>query len=336
VFDRKRNTRPKFTTYKIHQYSTWTGNHPNLPLFSDSVSFTSKEYNYFYTGQNTDVIDFKINFDTTYYNGILAFTSAIGAYAVSNSTDQIRLQAGADDFIKPGLRLNPAIFVANFPALGAIPNVTPLRYKMLVGDQNVTTGINVARPEAQVAADVIKSLYTSMTGDMVSLNMTIVGDPTLIKQDDWLYVPSPTSSTNYNDWEISQAEFASRFGHIRTDTGEVVVRVRINSPIDADLDITNRGLAYPEPAYSPSLFSGQYKIVRINNKFSGGKFEQVLDLVRYINSDYVTAINAARESVRSRDAVNTGQRNDQSSVPTNDTQSGPAGYAIDESGRGLI
>jgi hypothetical protein len=56
-----------------------------------------------------------------------------------------------------------------------------------------------------------------------------------------------------------------------------------------DADLTGQGLAYWQGgASSPtkSLFSGQYRILHIQNKFDNGKFEQVLKLARYANGDY--------------------------------------------------
>lgn len=335
VFDIRRNARPHTMTFMVHQYPSWNVTHPKLNFFSDSTPYTAKQYNYLYTGQNTDIIDFKIDFDTTFHESIVSFTETIAAEISTENTEIDRKDARGTLVTNPNLiQLNPAIFVATSPALGLIPTVGPLRFRSVVGDQNITSGMNIAtRPDAQIGASVIDSIYTSLNGDMIALPMTIVGDPTLIKQDDWLYIPDPTVADDYNDWSsIDQGTFAQKYGHIRTDVGEVVVTVTINSPIDVDTDIAgeNQGLSFPQARYSTSLFSGQYKITKIDNRFSGGKFEQVLQLYRYNNQDITNAFRQLEESTRSADAdaqdggfygnptgVATGARNDIELAPTN-------------------
>jgi hypothetical protein len=199
-----------------------------------------------------------------------------------------------------------------------------LQYKFIVDDVNITSGMNVKdRPAAQVAADVLKSIYTTQNQEMLSLQLTIVGDPTLIKQDDWLYIPDPEADSDFVDWDVSSAAFAQKYGHIPMDRGEVVVRVIVNSPVDTDLDAgDNEGLAFPQPKYSQSLFSGQYKILTIANKFASGKFEQVLNLVRIMGDEIPTAFELARNG-DGRNPVEIGTKIDKELAQTNPSQ--PAG-----------
>ena len=151
-----------------------------------------------------------------------------------------------------------------------------------------SSGLNLSsNPRAQIASDVMSSIYKTLNGDMLTIDMNILGDPTLLKQDDWLYCPSPSMiGSTYNNWDtMSQYEFAAKYGTIRTDTGEVVVAVTINTPFDIDTENRNQGLMHPVPTYNQSLFSGQYTILLIKNKFASGKFEQTLQLARIINGD---------------------------------------------------
>jgi hypothetical protein len=123
---------------------------------------------------------------------------------------------------------------------------------------------------------------------MINVKLTILGDPTLLKQDDWFYTPDPVDAINYNNISgVSQAEFAEKYGHIRFDTGMVPISLIINTPIDMDLDITNQGLVYPPIGVTPSLFGGQYFIREVENRFTSGKFIQVLTMSRMINSDFI-------------------------------------------------
>jgi hypothetical protein len=292
---------------------------------TNSYPYTSKYYNYIYTGLNTDIIDLKINFDSTYYTAILAFT---GAKAAEESTEDTESEIENNNAVGPAARvaLNPAIFTKMFPQLASISTVTPLQYKFVVDDINITGGPGNLRdrPAAQVAADVLKSIYTAQSQEMLSLQLTIVGDPTLIKQDDWLYVPDPSGDSDFSNWNISTDEYARLYGHIPMDRGEVVVRVIVNSPVDMDLDHEDgdQGLAYPQPKYTQSLFSGQYKILTITNKFASGKFEQVLNLVRIMGDEIPSAFELARNG-DGRNPVELGTRIDKELSQTNPNQ--PAG-----------
>ena len=318
AFDKKRGRRAMYITYKIHQYPTWQGAHPAIPLFPDSAPHTVKSYNYLYTGKNVDIIDIKLDFNNTFYTAVNTYNSQFAATETSENTGKAE-----DSNLRGVVSLNPTSLAVVVPQLNLVPSVTPMRYKHIIGDPPNTVGMNIKqRPAAQVAADVIKTIYSSTpgggSGDMLTLALTIVGDSTLLKQDDWLYIPSPTTDSEYNSWDSqTQAEFVAKYGHVRMDVSEVVVRVTVNTPIDIDADIGgNQGLVYPQPGTRPSLFSGQYYIQTIDNKFASGKFEQILHLARYINTDYNQAFSKASSDSRT-DAVSTGAKNDLKNVPTN-------------------
>ena len=312
VFDNQNNRYPISMCFNIHQYNVYDANHPAAPLLSDARPYIVKKYDYLYTGKNIDVLDFKINFDTTWYTAIAGYTDQVPSTNVTGLTNVDSLLANQGVAL-----LSPQLLVAS----GIFPNVasvTPLRYKVIVGDQRTSIGFNtINNPGSQTSADVMKSLYSRPSGDMVALDMTIVGDPTLIKQDDWLYIPSPTTSTNYLN-NISQSQFASQYGHLRMDTGTMVVLVTINTPVDIDTDISNQGLIFPQPGQYPSLFSGLYKILAIKNNFANGKFEQTLKLVRIMNSDFITN-SAPATNANGRPATGTTGTSQNNQNSTNST-----------------
>jgi hypothetical protein len=283
VVDIVSNRWPMTTTYKIHQYPVWSGTHPNMPQYPNSRDFSTKKYDYFYSGQNTEVIDFKLNFDTTYYTAVQAYTSAIAASESSQRTAADSLDIDpSNDKQTHDIIVNPSVLASS------IASITQNHRRNIVKDVGASSGLNLSsNPRAQIASDVMSSIYKTLNGDMLTIDMNILGDPTLLKQDDWLYCPSPSMiGSTYNNWDtMSQYEFTAKYGTIRTDTGEVVVAVTINTPLDVDTETTNQGLMDPVPTYNQSLFSGQYTILLIKNKFASGKFEQTLQLARIINGD---------------------------------------------------
>jgi hypothetical protein len=215
-----------------------------------------------------------------------------------------------------------------FPQLASIATVTQPKYKFIVDDVRETSLMNVKdRPAAQVSTDVLKSIYTAQGQEMLGIELGIVGDPTLLKQDDWLYIPDPELNSDFTDYSVSNSEYAQRHGHIPMDRGEIVVRLVINSPVDMDLDHEDgdQGLAYPQPKYTQSLFTGQYTIVSINNKFEKGNFLQTLSLVRIMTDEIPTAFELARNG-DGRNPVDIGTRIDKELSQTNPSQ--PAGDNI--------
>jgi hypothetical protein len=289
-FDNVRNVYAKTLKYSIHQYSIYDVKHPSGPTLTDSEPYTVKEYNYLYTGENIDVLDLKINFDKTFYTAVNTYTEQFAAATPSPSTAvDARLSTGISSTF--GSWLSGILGLG--PNLTKVPTLQPLRYKNIVGDQRDNIGFNIINnPSAQKSANFMRSLYTNLGGDMLNLDLTIVGDPTLLKQDDWLYNPRPSASPIFNGG-TSQYDLASQYGQIRMDNGALVVRVNINTPVDLDVDYNNNGLVYPQIGTRRSFFSGQYQVRTIKNEFSDGKFTQVLSMNRCANSDYATAVSGA-------------------------------------------
>ena len=293
VYDKTKSRRPMSFTYVVHQYTSWKGSHPSMKgTIPDTRPWVVKYYNYLYTGKNTDIVDLKINFDTTYYTAINTYNRQIAASQSSAATgDENKLLSAST------IALTPEVLSGAITPLSAVKTLGQMRIKHINGDVNNTSMLNGTRPSAQVAADVLKSAYSGVNGDMVAVKLTIVGDPTLLKQDDWLYVPSPTKSTSYNS-RISQFDFVKKYGHLRMDNAELVVQLIINTPIDIDTDYYNNGLAFPAPNTMTSLFSGAYTITRVESTFNAGKFEQVLHLARYINTDYIEFFSSTKAAQR--------------------------------------
>ena len=285
--DQQRNTWAYNFKYCIHQYHVYDAKHPSAPTQTDSRPYSVKEYYYTYTGKNIDILDLKINFDNTFFTAVNAYTAENAATnpTASSSIDQKKADASA-----PSLTNSLLGALGLIPGFNSIANLTPLRIKNIVNDQRDNIGMNVIlNPKAQVGANVMRSIYTQLyNGDMTNLDLKIVGDPTLLKQDDWLYTPSPTTSTNWLS-AISQSAFAQKYGHIRMDNGQLMATVTINSITDIDIDQKNAGLVSPAIGSTPSLFSGQYEIKTIKNTFSNGVFEQTLSMVRNMNSDIVAS-----------------------------------------------
>ncbi len=286
VYDTHRNVYAKHYNYKIIQVPTWLSTHPSMSQFSDMSPYCTKSYDYLYTGKNIDIINWELKFDHTYFVPVLGFPNQQAAStpnaAVGNETKA--------QYVRQ-TNLTPSVLSILHPQLGQVRTATPISTATAVGNQNITTGMDVGkRPAATIVADALNSTYFDHSSSMMNINLEIVGDPTMLKQDEWAYVPSPNKAVNYYNWEeVPQSEFAAKYGHLRLDAGEIIVALSVRTPIDIDTDLTNEGLVTPELGTIPSVFNGFFRVLTIRSMFRNGKFTQILNLARYLNSDYVTA-----------------------------------------------
>lgn len=244
------------TTYHIVPYTVYDSKHPNGP--SSAPKGSIKKYYYSYTGKNTDILDFQIDFDTLYYTAVTAGAAKWQAETIQQAAQQ------RDEAAR--------VAALSAPAAADLVN----RQLKLVPSQPQSTGVGGTQNGTKpiLAADIQKGLYSSSRGDMLNLKLKIVGDPELIKQDDIYTNPA---QEDYLD-KIKTLEAMSDTGSIPMDTGEVMAHVEFRTIVDMN-PLT--GLPLDNPAYAKnSVFTGLYKILTVDNIFSGGKFEQVVDLIR--------------------------------------------------------
>ena len=318
---------PRFITYKIHQYVTFKANHPALNQFPDSRAYTVKTYNFLYTGQNVDIIDWKIDLDFSYYTTAMAYTADFASGQTSQNTGNNQKAVNAAT-----LPLTPLTLALGLPILKKIPVLTPQRYKALVNDASQNAGFNTQNSQSTtIAKDVINSVHTDSL-NAINIDIEIVGDPTLLMQDELFYSPSPDTQISKEYGSLSQYDYASKYGHVKFNQGDLVVKLLINTPIDIDTDYNNTGLMFPTN-YRTSVFSGQYYIVNIQNKFHNGQFTQTLSMSRFLNHDYIEAGAQMTNSQRldnyvayyglkvDSNGVATSLTNSQALIPSNSTTS---------------
>jgi hypothetical protein len=153
-----------------------------------------------------------------------------------------------------------------------------------VASQLTATATGDATKSAQQAAAASVAEHINkgpgQSADMISVKLKIVGDPQFIKQDEIFVSPQ---ARLYRDIDTGEsATDKSRFigtddGSIVLDDGEVHVRLNWKTPVD--IDEYTGGLRH-DSKYQTSAFSGLYKVTTVESNFSGGKFEQNLELIR--------------------------------------------------------
>lgn len=253
-FDEMRNVYGKHVVYHILPYTYYNTKHPNLPYSKPGGAV--KEYNYIYTGKNIDIIDFSIDFDTSFYTTVVVDRK--NSEATSEAT-------GANDNKEKDVKRRP--YGGNSSSIGTNKHV-PISNDLSVA----TTGSNTT--ETTLTASVVKNIYSESRGDMINVKLKILGDPHFIKQDDIYVNPG---QTNYPDAQVMVND-----GTIAMDYSEIFCTINFKTPVDMD---PTTGLLRKNEIYTESKFSGLYKILTVANEFSRGQFIQTLDAVRIFDDN---------------------------------------------------
>lgn len=270
-------------TYTVKPYKMYNVKNDLAP--QGIVVTPTKNYNYFFTGQNDDVIDLNIEFNALYYSQQTAFRNSLTPTAptADKYTEEVRYQ-------------NAPNYTGGPPSTEVDPNsVMPKHMKTVSQDsRGVATG---AKTTADVAAaDLAESLMTSSQADMIGVKMRIIGDPDYIKQDDVFYQGNQPKASNVLSTQIDP-RLLSGNGSLVMDDGGVYVQVLFKVPKDID-DAT--GFMKYDAKERNSVFSGLYNVLQVTSNFSQGKFTQELEMVRLprqIAFDYVGG-NAAKSNAR--------------------------------------
>jgi hypothetical protein len=257
-FDNIRNDWGSEITYHIIPYQYHNSKHPAVAKSNDNEIRKNlrKKYSYIYSGENNDIISFDLDFNTVFYTAVNVMTENSARFSTAPDGTAIPVTTEENADSRPEKQISKGV-QRNM--------VHP------IGSDVANSGMNASgNPAAQRAADVMKSIYSSARGDMINVQLKIVGDPDFIKTDDVYYNPG---NANYPE----PNETNSPDGSILTDRGDIFALLSWRTPADLDQET---GL--PDfTRFQNSAFDGVYKIIRVTCDFAKGGFEQTLDMVRY-------------------------------------------------------
>jgi hypothetical protein len=248
--------------YHVVSYTVFNRAHPNAP--KEMPTGWHKEYHYIYTGQNSDIIDFALEFDTLFYTAVTINRGKVQSTAgPQKSADQDDKLKQTEDFTGYGDK----------EQAGA--GVTPVRLVNREDSMDQTASGNQRKDSVSgVVASVSESIYANAQGDMLSVRLKIVGDPMFIKQDDVYYNPGQArfQETPYTDTYVKGDK-----NMIAMDGGEVHCLITFRTPTDIDEET---GTVRYDGVTRESSFSGIYRVLSVENTLAGGKFEQTLEMIR--------------------------------------------------------
>lgn len=258
-FDSIRNDWGAEITYHIVPYEYQNSKHPGVAISNDNEIRKNlrKKYSYIYSGENNDILDFSLDFNTVFYTAVKVLSENTARLAASQDSPS---KETSDD---PNTVADPVIQKSNL--------VNPNVIHPVGTDLGAAGGLNAStNPSAQQAADVMKSIYSSSRGDMINVKLKIVGDPDFIKTDDVYFNPG---NANYPGPDETHAPD----GSILSDRGDIFALLSWRTPADLDQET---GL--PDfTRFQNSVFDGVYKIIKVTCDFKNGGFEQTLDMIRF-------------------------------------------------------
>lgn len=288
-FDDVRKIWSREITYQVQTYKMYNIRSDVGP--QGVQLYPVKEHNYIYTGKNDDVLDFDIAFNALYYNQTTAYRdnlAEITPTAVSSTTDNQH---------------------QNFPNYSGGENTKSLEYNAVMpmvmkpivqNSKAVATGGPTTAK--QVASyDMADSLMTNSEADMLNLKLKILGDPDYIKQDDVFYRPLLGGGIVPSIKPSSDPRLLPNNGSLVMDGGGLYVQVLFRTPIDIN---ESTGLMEFDKNYKHSVFSGMYMVIKVNNSFSGGMFQQELDMVRLPRQQAFDYVNGQSKKSDNRQDLN--------------------------------
>lgn len=245
---------PKLYVYKIVPYkvsaSRFAANNQTSSDMRFLRSNAAKEYNYIYTGKNTDILDFQIKFNNAFYTSILP-SHQDGTPALNQTQNGM------------GGTLVSAPFNT---ATGTQPTSLMESADIKIKESDGFSGSNDDYKVA-VARKFYEALVNSPV-DLITASLVILGDPYYLV-DSGIGNWSDSNTGSFNTTASQAMDYQS---------GEVDILINFRTPIDIS---SEKGYySFDKTTGIVEGFSGLYQVITVSNRFDKGKFTQELNLVR--------------------------------------------------------
>lgn len=241
--------------YKVHHSKFRSSTEPSKGI-QQLKNISAREYNYIYTGQNTDIINFDINFNAAF------FTAINGDYGQKTGDAKTAASTSKSAGNKPAVlgSSQEDTNTVNADPVGASPNAGNTK----------DAGGPMVHPESVVARNFNEALVNS-PADLIGIDFTIWGDPFYI------------ADSGMGNYSAAPATFnMTTDGTMNYQNGEVDIDINFRTPID----YAGSYMEFPGGGFAAvGQFSGVYQVLFVNNKFSNGQFTQELQTIRRPKQD---------------------------------------------------
>lgn len=256
--DKVTGRKPYILVYKVVPYKVHSTTLPvpgtKTSKFKQLLDQCVKVYNYMYTGKNTDILTFKLDFDNRFVSALVP-----DAFQSNASTE-----AGKNDGTVKETQTAPV-------QEGGAPKNQQEAHGVIVNHKNLKPDTaqkgGGGEEEAVHAAARIFHDAIIFGQDLQQIELEIVGDPY------WL---TGNGSGNYTSPNIPEFMNISKDGSVNFQNGEVDMAINFRTPIDIN-SVT--GL-YDMAGKRSSQFSGIYKVQKVVHNFKNGQFTQVISAKR--------------------------------------------------------
>ena len=274
-FDAIRKTEAKTMVYEVipHKIHILNFTVPGLSGSKLWGRFTKKKYKYIYTGDNTEILDLKINYKVGFF--LASLVDGSGAQGILKD-----MQKELSKSKTTGINQRFASFSSNYPELGLPIKSEPTMIKSV--DANTGAGASM------IAVEQFYDYLTNPLSDMVRVDMTIMGDPAFIGQENFLPIKQVNDAEARSEGgaQITQVAspgrgllFDEKLGTFNFDQAECLVTLDFRFPTDLDEKQGIMNFKNKEEI----IFSGLYGVPVIESLWDKGKFTQTLTMMRMNN-----------------------------------------------------
>lgn len=229
------------------------------PSQIDLTKLSYRNYEYTYTGNNVDVINFKIHFDNLYYEAVsraMGNSDALGAKDAPAQSGTISLKS------KETEKKQDAEESDSIPV--------PPKYQVALLNKDPTASQPLwSDPYYIMSKNMYESIVNSASG-MIRGEIEILGDPFfLVMGGQGNYKPETAGYGITKD------------GSVDLYNGQVFIQITFRNPDDIG-SFKEGGLAKFDK--NKVSFSGVYMVTKVVSKFSNGVFKQKLNILRMLQS----------------------------------------------------
>lgn len=273
--------------YHVTPYTMSGHDAPNFGQKQVDPNEIVKLYEYIYSGNNKDVLDVNIEYNMAFFE-----------LRPANQTDITKL---SND--NPGKQVADAFKPSPYNGSTDSRFFKP-KYHYVRGLANRQNTASSTLDAKTVAVQHLMEKLFDNGGDMIRLDITIVGDPDWISQDATLYGPTVGATPYIGGGSINFMRPAYFNFYFATP----------NSDYNDTTGLFDNNVNY-------SQFSGIFQVSMVTSSFSGGKFTQRLKNYRVRNQDFTTKTSVRKDSVPSQTINATTRGKTESPVAENPTSS---------------
>ena len=286
IWDSKLQSHKRQIHFHIKPYNIHLGNFIQVGIgsYPSWQTLVRKRYKYIYTGENLDILDLDIQYNTNYAKASL-LTEPYATNQKNNPTivDKLKTILSVFQIFSGGGSTGqaPEGDFSPYPE-----PLLPLRGVVTTStsDDGVTKGKEDSSP--------VQSFYDFLTNNysaMVTLNMKIMGDPAYLGQDLYIPMTDPGESNSYSKTVVGAlngVDWDDKRGCFNFDEYQPIVGLDFRFPSDFN---ENQGL-YEFTQQETAQFTGLYRITQTVSTFERGQFTQDLTMIRFENQNNPTPI----------------------------------------------